>query len=142
VTDRTDSYHALIRRPPSALAPLAALGVLTLTLAGCGGQHSTLPPPPGASGQIALGTLARHPEVYAGATIQTVGTVARARSPRPARPLFQLDGGHGVRIVLAPAARVAHELGHRVRVEGLFTLTFQLGYEILVSHVRLANGSL
>ena len=139
MTHRTDSYHALIRRPASALA---ALAVLALTLAACGGQLSTLPPPPDASGQIALRALAGHPEVYAGASIQTVGTVARARSRRPARPLFQLDGGHGVRIVLAPAARVAHELGHRVRVAGLFTVTFQLGYEIVVSQIRRADGSL
>jgi hypothetical protein len=110
---------------------LVAFAAVSLTA--CGGQRSTLPPSPSASGTIALRYLARDPEVYADATITTVGTVARASRSRT--PLFVLDGGHGTRIVLEPASRAAGELGRRVRVSGLFTVTFQLGYEILISRI-------
>jgi hypothetical protein len=131
VTHSAASYHApIVRR-------LITLGVLgTLALTACGGQRSTLPPAPGVSGGVALSQLAQHPEVYADARVVTVGTVARARGSR--RALFVLDGGHGTRIVLEPNSLAAADLGRRVRVSGLFTVTFELGYEILVSRITAA----
>src|SRR6202035_723017 len=129
VTHRAASYHqSIARRTLTTLIALAALA-----LAACGAQRSTLPPPPGASGAVALSNLAHGPEVYSDATITTVGTVARAA--HSGTPLFVLDGGHGVRIVLEPSSRAGGELGRRVRVSGLFTVSFELGYEILVSRI-------
>lgn len=129
MTHPAASYHpSIARRTLTTLIALAAL-----PLAACGGQRSTLPPPPSASGTVAIGDLAHGPEVYSDATITTVGTVARARHGRT--PLFVLEGGHGVRIVLEPSSRAAGQLGRRVRVSGLFTVSFQLGYEILVSRI-------
>ena len=123
------SYDAAIRLPPILLA-----AALAPALAACGGdRRSTLPPAPSSSGAIALRVLSHHPEVYADATIQTVGTVGRARIGH-AR-LFTLRGGGGVRIVLEPTAHFAHDLGRRVRVRGIFTVTFDIGYEILASGV-------
>jgi hypothetical protein len=107
-----------------------------LALGACGGQRSTLPPAPSRSGAVALSDLAHHPEVYADASVATIGTVARVSGSKP--PLFALDGGHGTRIVLEPSSRAAGELGRRVRVSGLFTVSFQLGYEILVSRIAPA----
>ena len=118
----------MIRRSPIMLVALAATA-----LAACGSQQSTLPPSPGGSGSVALHNLARYPEVYADAQVATVGTVAAVHSGH--RVLYVLDGGHGTRIVLEPTARAASELGRRVRVAGLFTVTFQLGYEILISRI-------
>jgi hypothetical protein len=111
---------------------LVALAILPL--AACGSQRSTLPPSPGTAGSVALRDLAHFPEVYADATVATVGTVARIGGR--ANPLFVLEGGGGgARIVLEPAARAASELRRRVRVSGLFTVSFQLGYEILISRI-------
>ena len=107
-------------------------------LAACGTQRSTLPPSPGRSGGVALSDLAQHPEVYADASVVTTGAVARARGSRKA--LFVLDGGRGTRIVLEPSSAAARYLGKRVRVSGLFTVTFQLGYEILVSRIAPAGS--
>jgi hypothetical protein len=111
---------------------LAALAVAPA--AGCGAQMSTLPPSPSGTGAVALGNLARYPEVYADAQVATVGTVRRATA---ARALYVLDGGghDGTRIVLEPSSSAARELGRRVRVVGLFTVTFELGYEILISRI-------
>ena len=101
------------------------------------GPKSTLPPSPGRGGMIALYYLAHQPEVYADATITTVGTVARVAGASPA--LYSLQGGHGKRIVLEPSHSAARELGRRVRVRGVFTVSFQIGYEILVSHIAAAQ---
>jgi hypothetical protein len=131
VTHSAASYHQSIAR---RLSFLGVLGVLAL--AACGGQRSTLPPSPGASGAVALSELAHHPEVYADASVMTVGTVARVHGGRT--PLFALEGGHGTRIVLEPSSSAAADLGRRVRVSGLFTVTFELGYEILVSRIAAA----
>ena len=131
VTHSAASYHQSISR---RLTTLGVLGVLAL--AACGGQRSTLPPSPGASGAVALSELAHHPEVYADASVVTVGTVARVSGAR--KPLFALEGGHGTRIVLEPSSSAAADLGRRVRVSGLFTVTFELGYEILVSRIATA----
>jgi hypothetical protein len=118
----------MIRRSPIMLVALAATA-----LAACGSQQSTLPPSPGGSGSVALHNLARYPEVYADAQVATVGTVAAVHSGH--RVLYVLDGGHGTRIVLEPTDEAASELGRRVRVAGLFAVTFQLGYEILISRI-------
>ena len=131
VTHSAASYHQAI---PRRLITLGVLGVLAL--AACGGQRSTLPPSPGASGAVALSELAHHPEVYADARVATVGTVARVSGGR--KPLFALEGGHGTRIVLEPSSSAAADLGRRVRGSGLFTVTFELGYEILVSRIAAA----
>jgi hypothetical protein len=128
--------------PPIRLRrPIALLAFAALVPAACGGsQKSTLPPSPGAGGAIALRYLAQDPEVYANAAITTVGTVVRVGGVTP--PLYELDGGHGKRIVLEPAARAAPYAGRRVKVSGVFgASSFQLGYEIQVSRIR-AGGSL
>ncbi len=132
MTDAAASYHLAIRRRLIIFAALAALA-----LGACGGgQKSTLPPSPGKSGAIALSDLAHNPEVYADAQIETVGTVGRTRAGHAS--LYVLDGGRGTRIVLEPSSRAASELGRRVQVSGLFTVTFQLGYEILISRIAPA----
>jgi hypothetical protein len=114
---------------------LAAL--VAAVVAGCGdSQKSTLPPSPGRSGAVALRYLAHDPEVYADAQIQTLGTVARLRTGRTT--LYVLNGGGGKRIVLEPASAAAGDVGRRVRVKGIFTVTFQLGYEILISRIAPA----
>jgi len=109
------------------------LALAALALAACGSQKSTLPPAPGAAGTVSLRDLARHPEVYADATVAAIGTVARVT--HAASPLYELLGGHGARIVLEPSARAARYAGRRVRVSGIFTVTFKLGYEILVAKI-------
>jgi len=111
---------------------------LAASLAACGsGAKSTLPPAPGKSGDVALRDLAHYPEVYADAQVATVGTVGRVRAGRTA--LYVLDGGHGRRIALEPGARAAGLLDRRVLVSGLFTGTFQVGYEILISRITPAG---
>ena len=107
---------------------------LAASLAACGsGPRSTLPPSPGKAGEVALRDLAHFPEVYADAQVATVGAVGRVTAGRTA--LYVLEGGHGRRIVLEPSARAARLLGRRVSVSGLFTVTFQIGYEILISRI-------
>jgi hypothetical protein len=142
VTHAPASYHPQIHRPLIMLIVLAAV-----PLGACGSQKSTLPPSPGRSGSVALHDLARYPEVYADAQVSTVGTVASTGSPHGRR--YVLDGGGGgARIVLEPNAgaaadlgrRVAANLGRRVRVSGLFTVTFQFGYEILISRISPAGS--
>ena len=104
-------------------------------LAACGGssQRSTLPPAPGPAGAVALRLLAHHPEVYSDAQVQTTGTLEPVRTGR--RHLYSLIGGGGTRIVVEPSALAAPHSGHRVRVRGVFVVTFQDGYEILASRV-------
>jgi hypothetical protein len=116
-----------------ARAPFAALALAAVVLAGCGGAKSVLPPAPGAKGTVSLNDLARHPEVYADATIAAIGTVARVAG---STPLYALRGGHGTRIVLEPTQSAARYVGRSVRVSGIFTVTFKLGYEILISAIR------
>ena len=112
--------------------------VLAVLLAACGsGAKSTLPPSPGKTGDVALRDLAHFPEVYADAQVATVGTVGRVGARRA--PLYVFDGGHGRRIVLEPSARAAGLLGRRVSVSGLFTVSFQIGYEILISRITPAG---
>jgi len=113
----------------SGLVPVIACAS---ALAACGGSApSTLPPAPTAAGDVSLSALTQHPEVYADATVQAVGVVAHA----PGHPrLYVLAGAHGgARVALEPSSSVARALGRRVRVRGIFTVTFELGYEILVS---------
>jgi hypothetical protein len=132
VTHAPASYDPAIRTATITLAALVATAVV-----GCGGsQKSTLPPSPGKSGAVALRHLAHDPEVYADAQIQTLGTVARVRVGHTT--LYVLDGGGGKRIVLEPNSAAAGDLGRRVRVSGIFTVTFQLGYEILISRIEPA----
>jgi hypothetical protein len=83
---------------------------------------------------VGLRNLAHNPEVYADAQVTTVGSVVRARQGRTT--LYLLRGGHGARIVLEPTERAAREVGRRVSVSGIFTVTFKLGYEILISHIQ------
>ncbi len=128
MTDRAAAYHQSIRALPAILA--------ALVLAACGGasQRSTLPPAPGPAGAIALRLLAHHPEVYSDAQVQTTGTLEPVRSGR--RRLYALrGGGGGARIVVEPSSLAAPHSGRRVRVRGVFVVTFQDGYEILASQV-------
>jgi hypothetical protein len=137
VTDAAATKSRFPRRPPVLVA--AALVALAMAVSACGSAKSTLPPAPDSAGTVALSDLARHPEVYADATLAAVGTVVRAGAAHPA--LYALAGGHGTRIVLEPTASAARYVGRRVRVSGIFTVTFKLGYEILISRVS-AIGSL
>jgi len=127
VTDRAAAYHQSIRALPAILAALA--------LAACGGQgqRSKLPPAPGPAGAIALRLLAHNPEVYSDAQVQTTGTLEPVRSG--GRRLYALTGGGGVRIVVEPSRLAAPHSGRRVRVRGVFVVTFQDGYEILASQI-------
>jgi hypothetical protein len=129
VTHRAAHPHRWIR----SATPLAALALAALALAACGSQKSTLPPAPGSAGTVSLRDLAKHPEVYADATVSAVGTVARVARAGP--PLYTLQGGHGTRIVLEPSTSAARYAGRSVRVSGVFTVSFALGYEILVSKI-------
>jgi hypothetical protein len=116
---------------PSLLAALA--------LGACGGsQHSTLPPAPGGGDAVALSNLTHTPEVYADAKVQTVGTVVRTRIGR--MRLYALAGGGGARVVLEPTAWFAGDVGKRVRVHGIFTVSFAIGYELLASRVTPAHS--
>lgn len=133
VTHPAAAYHQPINRVTAALLALVAL-----PLAACGGGKSTLPPAPSAAGNVAISNLAHHPEVYADATVATVGTVARSGTRRA--PLYQLLGGGGTRIVLEPSSAAARYTGRRVRASGIFVVTFQLGYEILISQIRPIGG--
>jgi hypothetical protein len=133
VTDEAAPKPRSARRTGARAAPALAALALVLALTACGSQKSALPPPPDAAGTVALSQLARHPEVYADATLAAVGTVVRAGRAHPV--LYALAGGHGTRIVLEPTASAARYLGRRVRVSGIFTVTFKLGYEILISKV-------
>ena len=131
MTDRAGAYHHCIRRFAVLIPPLLA----ALAASACGSsQKSTLPPSPGRSGTVSLRNLARYPEVYADATVATIGRVATAGDN-----LYKLTGGgHGTRIVLEPTARVARFRGRSVRVSGLFAVSFQIGYEILVTQITPA----
>jgi len=44
--------------------------------------------------------------------------------------------------VLEPTSAALADLGRRVRVTGIFTVTFELGYEILVSQIAPTTGRL
>jgi hypothetical protein len=125
-----------VSRAVVAIPVLAALA-----LAACGGSshRSRLPPAPGSGDAVALSNLAHTPEVYADATVQTVGTVVRTRIGRT--HLYALAGGGGVQIVLEPTARFAADVGKRVRVRGLFSATFAVGYVLLASRVTPAAGT-
>jgi hypothetical protein len=111
------------------------LAFAAIALAACGGSaRSTLPPAPGGRDTVALSNLTHNPEVYADATVQTVGTVERTTIGH--KRLYALAGGNGgARVVLEPTAKFASLLGKRVRVRGLFTVTFEIGYELLASRI-------
>jgi hypothetical protein len=134
VTDRGSAAYdpAIARRVLAVLLAAPAL-------AACGGgaARSTLPPAPGPAGSVALWQLAHHPEVYSDATVATTGTVSRVRIGH--RRLLALRAGGGAPVVLEPTKRVAGDVGRRVRVSGIFTVTFEVGYEILTSHVSVLN---
>jgi len=132
VTHRSASYHALIRRAPAT----ASLFLAALALTACGSQRSTLPPAPARGGAVSLADLARYPEVYADAQITTVGTIATTSDHGAA--LLVLRGAPGARIVLEPAAAAARLVGRRVRVSGVLTVSFKLGYEILIARIAPA----
>jgi hypothetical protein len=123
-------------------AVIAIVVLTALALAACGGSshRSRLPPAPGGGDAVALSNLSRTPEVYADATVQTIGTVVRTRIGR--MHLYALaGGGGGARIVLEPTARFAAEVGRRVRVRGLFSATFAVGYVLLASRVTPADAA-
>jgi hypothetical protein len=127
--------HQAARRAAFAhrRSALAALAFSALALAACGSAKSTLPPAPGAKGTVSLRQLAIHPEVYADAGVSAIGSVTRVAHSSPA--LYALSGAHGTRIVLEPTSKAASYVGKSVRVSGIFTVSFKLGYEILISKI-------
>ena len=132
MTDRgPGAYDPAIARSPARPARRACARRLRRRAQ----RTSTLPPPPGAAGSVALWQLSHHPEVYADATVSTVGAVSRVRIGH--RHLLALHGAGGAPIVLEPTKRFAHIVGRRVRVSGLFAVTFEIGYEILASQVSV-----
>jgi hypothetical protein len=82
---------------------------------------------------VPLSVLARYPEVYAQAELSTSGVVIA-----DGRNGFRLGGaGITTKIVLEPASKAAADVGRSVRVSGLFSVSFQTGYELaLVALVR------
>jgi hypothetical protein len=112
--------------------PSIAVAVSLLTLAGCGAQRSSLPPPPSkGSGYVPLARLARYPEVYSGASLSTVGTLYE-----PARGVYALRASRPIEVV--PASAAARWLGRRVQVSGLLGVTFQSGYELTLGRIAAA----
>jgi hypothetical protein len=88
---------------------------------------------------VALANLAHEPEVYADATVQTVGTVEPGEVGH--RRVYLLSGARGgVRIVREPTRRFAPYRNRRVDVRGLFSVTFAVGYVLLASSVRPAGS--
>jgi hypothetical protein len=76
--------------------------------------------------------------VYADANVKAIGTVVRTRIGQ--MRLYALaGGGAGVQIVLEPTAKFRGLVGRRVRVAGIFTATFTIGYELLASSVAPAR---
>lgn len=117
--------------------PGVALAGCLLVLGACGAQRSTLPPKPrGSSGFVALTLLARYPEVYAQAEVSTTGVVEAA-----GKHGFRLAGpGVATKIMLLPASRAAADLGRTVQVSGLFTVSFQAGYELALTTITSSGG--
>lgn len=115
----------------------AALAGSLLALAGCGGQRSTLPPPPsGASGFVPLVRLTRYPEVYVGASVTTLGTVART-----ARGVYELTGPGARRPVeIYPRSLAARWRGQRVYASGVLSVTFETGYQLSLTGIASARS--
>ena len=113
-----------------------ALAAPLLVLASCGGQRSTLPPPPsGASGFVPLVRLTRYPEVYVGASVTTLGTVART-----ARGVYELTAPGAPRTVeIYPRSLAGRWRGQRVYASGVLSVTFETGYELSLTGIASAR---
>jgi hypothetical protein len=114
-----------------------ALCWVTVGLTACGSARSTLPPRPSAHGGfVPLLRLSNDPEVYADATLSTSGTVERA-----GRSGFRLAGpGVRTQIALDPAQLARPLLGKHVSASGIYTVSFQAGYELLLNTIRPTAG--
>ena len=54
---------------------------------------------------------------------------------------FRLAGpGVATKIMLLPASRAAADLGRTVQVSGLFTVSFQAGYELALTTITSSGG--
>jgi hypothetical protein len=115
---------------PTRVLPVIALGCGVLVLSACGSTRSTLPPRPKAgTGFVPLVRLSRDPEVYADATLSTTGVVERS-----GRHGFRLAGpGVTTTIVLDPVNLAKPLLGRHVTANGIYTVSFQAGYELLLN---------
>jgi hypothetical protein len=83
-----------------------------------------------------LRRLSSDPEVYAAATLSTSGIVERA-----GRHGFRLTGpGVTAQIALDPANLAKPLLGKHVKASGYYTVSFQAGYELLLSSISPASG--
>ena len=116
---------------------IVALVLAALALAACGGGSAArCRRRPGAAGTVALAQPARTiPEVYADATRQRRSAPSCARAAGR-QPLFALRAAVTARGSCSSRPRAsARYVGRRVRVSGIFTVTFEMGYEILASRV-------
>jgi hypothetical protein len=117
--------------------PVAALGCSVLALSACGSDRSSLPPKPAkGTDYVSLALLARYPEVYAQAAVSTIGVVTKA-----GKHAFRISGpGVRTKITLTPASTAAPDLGRRVEVSGLFTVSFTSGYVLALGSIVLTGG--
>jgi hypothetical protein len=108
-----------------------------LALSACGSDRSTLPAKPAkGTDYVSLALLARYPESYAQAAVVTVGVVTQA-----GKHAFRLSGpGVRTKIALTPASKAAPDLGRRVEVSGLFTVSFTSGYELALGSIVRTSG--
>jgi hypothetical protein len=118
--------------------PVAALCCVGVGLTACGATRSTLPPRPSAHGGfVPLLRLANDPEVYADATVSTSGTVERA-----GRNGFRLASpGVTTPIALDPPNLAKPLLGKHVDANGIYTVSFQAGYELLLNTITPTSGA-
>ncbi len=124
------------QRPAFRSVPIAiALFGIAVGLSACGAARSTLPPKPkGPQGFVPLTRLAGDPEVYAQAQVTSIGIVRR----RGAHHFLLVGPGVKIKIALDPASLASPLVGQRVRATGIFTVSFQAGYEILLSSLSRA----
>jgi hypothetical protein len=108
-----------------------------LALSACGSDRSSLPPKPAkGTDYVSLALLARYPEVYAQAAVSTIGVVTKA-----GEHTFDISGpGVRTKITLTPASTAAPDLGRRVEVSGLFTVSFTSGYELALGSIVRTGG--
>jgi hypothetical protein len=125
------------RRALVGFVLVIAVVVAVVLLSEGGGQRSTLPPrPSGANGFVPLARLARFPEVYAGAQVNTIG---RVRDLGGEELELTAPGVH-TRVSIYPASLALPLRGRLVRASGTFSVTFQTGYELQLAAIATVGN--